>query len=214
MTADRSSRAPLLLRPLHSWFWFWDRRISSIYRVVAVAVGALTSAWALAAFTSLSRLVAAPISLISWVALAVVQDHDERVVLPLDEEFYEQLRFHLDEVASKAGFTFEGSSAANRARGGADTFTYRDIDADDMLLWIYRDPRRKVMGLAVWADDLDEDPSYLPDELAQRVTTVRDPKSDAQAISEALELWTQDRSVQLPDATGSSGTWFNYNSCH
>ena len=207
--------APLLLRPLHRWFWFWERRISSVYRVVAVLVAALFSAW-IVVLVGVPYYVAVPIAIAAWIGLAVAQEHDERVTLPIDQEFYDRLRYHVDPVVAAAGLSFDAAIGANRARGGAETFTYQHHDEDE-ILWIFRNRSERVMGLSVWADDFDAEPSSLPDDLVERVTTVSDAESDAQAIASALEAWVQDGSIRLPDGTKRGhvfyrrigGGWFN-----
>lgn len=216
VNGDLSLKPPLWLRPVHRWFWFWERRISSIYRVVAVLVGALVSAWVISFITGVPLYLTAPAAIAAWIGLAIAQEHDERISLPIDGEFYEQLRRHVDPVVATAGLSFDGASGANRARGGAETFTYQHPGKDE-ILWVFRNPRDGVMGLTGWPESLDAESSFLPEELVERVTTVQDAESDAQAVASAVKAWVNDPTVRLPNTTSSESvlrvrrvrSWFN-----
>lgn len=73
------------LRPLHAWFFHWERVVPSRYRVVARGLAALASALLL--LRGFHPLLAAPVSLAAWIGLAVAQDHDQRTRLPPDQAF-------------------------------------------------------------------------------------------------------------------------------
>ncbi|MCP3851896.1 MAG: hypothetical protein GY745_08010 [Actinomycetia bacterium] len=64
-----SEKAPVWLRPIHWWFFLWEDIIPSLYRVVAVAVGAgITTSLAVAA-TGTMGLVGLPPAVLAWIGL-------------------------------------------------------------------------------------------------------------------------------------------------
>jgi len=92
------------LRPVHRWFFFWEDLVLPVYRVVAVAIGAAITAAVVVLGARVRWLVAAPLVTAGWIALGVVQEHDQRVLL--DGEFLDLLREHADPVLARTGFTF------------------------------------------------------------------------------------------------------------
>ncbi len=189
-----------MLRPLHRYFFFWEDRVPSLYRVIAVAVGAGATTGLLRAAGARRLWVVAPASLFAWVLLGVVQEHDERVPRPLDEEFAAALRDQVDGVLSAAGFRFVHASGGSRARGGTvDVFLYEVYKAryphlqpggdhgGCLDLWIRRDIERGVMEVSIGYGDLAQllDEQGLG-ELARRVRRAEGPEGDAAALAEAL----------------------------
>lgn len=190
-----AERPPLLLRPIHGWFFFWEDTIPSLYRVIAVAAAAAITAAALVFAARVDWFIAAPAATIVWIALAVIQEHDERVVLDIDTEFLALLREQADPVLARAGFVFRFAQGPQRARGTrADTFLYEVPGAghtgDCIDLWIHRD---RVPGGSIEVS-VDYRPLQLllarHDEpnLADRVGRTEDPAGDVAAIVAALKL--------------------------
>jgi len=144
---------PRVPKWLHRWFWFWEALIPGIYRVVAVVVAAGLSAFALVALARVPWFIAVPLSLAIWIGLAVVQEHDERVTVPIDEHFLAELHTHVSPVIAPAGFSFAYASPSNRARGGPESFVYeaKGSDGEDELIWVYRDREMQTLGISTWA---------------------------------------------------------------
>ena len=194
MAADRP---PLLLRPVHCWFFFWERAIPSLYRVVAVASAAAISA-VLLVLAGLPWLVAVPVAAALWVGFAVVQEHDERVPRPVDEVFVQAVRTRVEPVLVAAGFVFNFASGGLRARGDtADVVLYEadpgrhpalgDGEGPCFDLWIRRDAGAGTMEVSVGRHDLDA----LVEgdrELAVRVTQAIDAVDDTEVLAQALVL--------------------------
>lgn len=82
--------ATFFLRPVHAWFFLWERVVPSLYRVVATGLAAFATA-PLLTIVGLHPLLAAPISLAVWIGLAVAQEHDERILLPPNRAFLSAL---------------------------------------------------------------------------------------------------------------------------
>ncbi|HVM12785.1 MAG TPA: hypothetical protein VM287_00440 [Egibacteraceae bacterium] len=190
-------RAPLLLRPIHGWFFFWERVIPSLYRVVAVVVAMVISA-ALLVLAGLPWWVAVPIGAALWVGLAVVQEHDERVPRPVDEVFVRAVRERVEPVLVAAGFTFNSASGGQRARRDtADVVLYEaepgrhpslgEGDSPCLDLWIRRDARAGTMEVSVGWHDLE---ALIEGdrELAARVMRAVDAIDDAEVLARALAL--------------------------
>ena len=74
------------LRPVHAWFFHWERVVPSLYRVVATGLASLATTLVLI-LLGFHRVLAAPVSLAAWIGLAVAQDHDQRTRLPPDQAF-------------------------------------------------------------------------------------------------------------------------------
>lgn len=194
MAADRP---PLLLRPLHRWFFFWEEVIPTLYRVVAVVVAAAITA-VLLVLVGLPWWVAVPVGGVLWIALAVVQEHDERAPRPADEAFVRAVRERVEPVLTAAGFTFNFASGGQRARrDSTDTVLYEADparhpilgDAEDSCLdlWIRRDRGAGTMEVSVgWRDLQHLVTSDL--ELSIRVTQAVDASTDAEALARAFEL--------------------------
>ena len=194
MAADRP---PLLLRPIHWWFFRWEELIPSLYRVVAVVMAAAITAVVLS-FVGLPWWLAMPVAAALWVGLAVVQEHDERVPRPVDEWFVQAVRERVEPVLTTVGFTFNFASAGQRARGyTADVVLYEADPArhptlgeerDPCLgLWIRRDRRAGTMEVSVGWRDLNQLVASDPD-LSVRVTRAVDASTDAEALAKAFEL--------------------------
>jgi hypothetical protein len=78
--------ATFFLRPVHAWCSLWDRLVPSIYRVVATGLAALATALILVV-VGVNPLLAAPAALAAWIALAVAQEHDQRILVMPDRAF-------------------------------------------------------------------------------------------------------------------------------
>lgn len=190
-------REPLLLRPVHGWFFFWERVVPSLYRVVAVVVAAAISAVVLV-LAGAPWWLAVPIAAALWVGLAVVQEHDERVPRPVDEVFVRAVRERVEPVLVAAGFTFNSASGGQRARRGTtDVVLYEaepgrhpslgEGDSPCLDLWIRRDARAGTMEVTVGWHDL-ESLVEGDSELAARVVRAGDPIEDAEALARVLLL--------------------------
>jgi len=188
-------RPPLVLRPFHAWFHFWDQIIPSLYRVVAVAAGALITAVLVVLATGAHWLLSLLLSLVGWIVLAIVQEHDERVVLDFDGEFLSLLRRHADPVLNRAGYVFKNASGPTRAgRDPSDTILYEIDNVPGPIgcidLWIRRE-RTAGGRIEVRTDDgplerlLD---SLGESQLAQRVTHTEDAEGDVAALVAAFQL--------------------------
>ena len=96
-----------------------------MYRVVAVAVGAVIAATVVVLTTTVGWFVAVPLATVGWIVLAVIQDHDQRVRLDVNSEFDNLLREQADSVLARAGFTFNGADGPSRrgATGATRSFT-------------------------------------------------------------------------------------------
>lgn len=183
---------PLVLRPLHVWFQFWEDVIPSLYRVIAVAVAAIVTAVLMGLITSVHWLLALVLATAGWIVLAIIQEHDERVVLDVDSEFLGQLRTQVEPVLARAGFAFRTASGPTRARRDrSDTFLFEaDGDGDCIDLWIHRS-RSAGGALEVLVDGRSLDRvlgSFGESQLGDRVSRVVDAASDAAALLAAFEL--------------------------
>ena len=187
----------MVLGPLHRWFFLWEEIIPSLYRVVAVVVaGAVTAG--LLVLVGAPWWAALPVSGVLWIGLAVVQEHDQRVERPVDEEFLQALRERAEPVLQAAGFTFHSASGGQRARrDSTDVVLYeadptRHPDYGDgarpcVDLWIRRDHRAGVMDVSVDWQDLG-DLLGSDRDLAVRVTQSIEPVADAEALARAFKL--------------------------
>lgn len=186
-----------LLRPVHTWFFFWERVAPSVYRVVATGLAALATAIVLAV-AGLRPLRAAGLSLPAWIGLAIAQEHDERVRLPPDEEFVSALA---EAVAREPlALTVERADGPGRARRERwDTSAVLSAgDAPDhplvrMFISVERSATDGWMRLDVTDDFTDRFESI--DErlhargehaLAERLHEARSAAEDAQVIAAAL----------------------------
>ena len=141
-------------------------------------------------------LVGAPIALIVWIGLAVVQEHDERVTLPVDAEFHSRLRELVDPVLAQRGLLFNSAMGPCRARSErTEVFLYERPDASEgcVDLWIHRDRADGTMRvhfagrwLAQWLYDAGEE------RLANRVKQVLTPDDDVRALQDALSAAPED----------------------
>ena len=163
----------------------------SIYRVVAVAVAAAATAVLLFA-VGVPLLVGVPLALVVWIGLAIVQEHDERVTLPVDAEFYGHLRELVDPVLAPHGLAFNSSFGPCRARGDrTEVFLYERPDASEGCIdfWIHRDRAGGTMRvdfagrrLAQWLLAVGEE------RLAERVEQAMSPDEDVMALRNALSV--------------------------
>lgn len=189
--------ATMLLRPVHAWFFFWERVVPSLYRVVATGLAALATAVILIA-VGVHPLLAAPVALLGWIALAVAQEHDERVLLPPDPAFVAALT---DAVAAPPlAISVDTAHGPRRARPEVwDTMvvlTPHDFD-DHPLATTFITVQRSAAQGWMRLDVIDDAPdAFQPiDEhlrergksmLAERIERAQSPNSDAGAIAEAL----------------------------
>ncbi len=181
--------APIWLRPIHRWFFLWEDLVPSVYRVLAVGVAGVASAVALAAI-GIPPVIGVPAAVATWVAIAVVQEHDERVTLPVDAEFERQLRTRLDPPLAARGFAYNGASGPCRARRERnETFLYEAPRPPDgcIDLWIHRDRARGTMSVALPGGDLASLLAAAGDgELADRIGRVGAAEADVEAIVAAI----------------------------
>jgi hypothetical protein len=178
---------------VHRWFFFWEDMVPSVYRVVAVAIGAAITSVVVVVTTKFKGLVAAPLATVGWIALGVVQEHDERVHLDVDGEFRDLLRDQVDPVLARAGFTFSGAFGPCRARSdGSDSFLYEAADPNGygcIDVWVRRDRFDGRMTMSIDGHRLERlVASHGDAELAARVTRAEDPVGDVAALVAALEL--------------------------
>ncbi len=200
---DNSS--PTVPKWLHQWFWLWEDLVRGPYRVAAVATAAGATASVLAKLTPLRWGYSAPVSLAAWIGLAIAQEHDEQVTLPIDKDFLEALHTYVTPVVAPAGFSFSYTNPTNRARGGPETFVYEAErqNEDVEIIWIYRDREIRTLGISTWAP-FDGPHTVVSQEIADRFQTLVDPVDDAQAIASALALWMDDKSIRFPQARSAS----------
>jgi multisubunit Na+/H+ antiporter MnhB subunit len=189
--------ATLFLRSVHAWFFHWERVVPSLYRVVATGLAALATAIVLLA-VGMHPLLAGPVALLGWVALAVAQEHDERVLLPPDGAFVAAL---VEAVATQPlHLSIETAHGPRRARPqGWDTMvvlTPPGIEGHPlggMFISLERAAGEGWMRL----DVIDDAPgAFEPiDErlrkrgesaLADRIERAQSPSSDAHSIASAL----------------------------
>lgn len=219
--ADHTS--PPMPKWLHRWFWLWEDLAPGVYRVGAVISGAGITAAVLAKLTPVRWWLAAAASLATWIGLAIAQDHDERVTLPIDEDFLRELRTQVDPVVAGAGYSFEYADPANRARGGAEVFVY-EVDRNDEfsdVIRIYRDRTKRILGIFP-SGSFPSVETDLSSDLVERLNILVDPADDAKVIAKVLSLWLSDQSIRLPMVRSSarsreimplgrrSSNWFNY----
>jgi hypothetical protein len=186
---------PLLLRPIHGWFFLWEDIIPSLYRVLAVAAASVITAGALVLTVRINWFIAGATATIVWIVLAVIQEHDERVVLDVDAEFLKLLLDQADPVLAEAGFVYRNASGPQRAqKARADTFLYEvpgdGYRRDCIDLWIHRD-RFPGGSIEVTVDSRPLERLLVSQdepELAERVTRTEDAAGDVAAIVTALEL--------------------------
>ncbi|MGH9151300.1 MAG: hypothetical protein ACRD03_02605 [Acidimicrobiales bacterium] len=195
--AVAADRPPLLMRPVHGWFFFWEQVIPSLYRVVAVAVAAAISA-VLLVLAGAPWWLAVPVGAALWVGLAIVQEHDERVPRPVDEVFVRAVRERVEPVLAAEGFTFNSAAGGRRARRDTtDVVLYEaepgrhpslgEGDSPCLDLWIRRDVRAGTMEVSVGWQELEALVEGAP-ELAARVMRAIDPIDDAETLARALSL--------------------------
>lgn len=139
--------ATALLRPVHAWFFLWERVVPSLYRVVATGLAAPVTAVILVA-VGVHPVLAAPLSLLGWIALAVAQDHDERVLLPPDSVFVSALT----DVLGTPPFLLSLASAHGPARARPESWgTMIVLDAPD-------DDRHPLAGMFITVERSAADP--------------------------------------------------------
>jgi len=186
--------ATVFLRPVHAWFFLWERRLPSLYRVVATGLAALGTAAVLAG-VGMPPLLAAPLSLGGWVALAVAQEHDERVLLPPDQVFVAALRIAV--AAPPLGLRADRAHGARRARQEPwDTrveLTPPHVDGHPLagtFITVERSEAEGWMRVAVVNDAPEALDQRLRERgaglLADRIEGAESPDEDAKAIASAL----------------------------
>lgn len=189
--------ATVFLRPVHAWFLHWERVVPSLYRVVATGLGALATAVLAVAF-GVYPLLAAPVSLLGWIALAVAQEHDERVLLPPDGTFVAELTKAV--AAPPLGLSVDNAHGPRRARTAAwDTMvvlTPHHLGGHPlvgMFITVERSAAEGWMRL----DVIDDAPGAFESiddrllergepKLVERIGQAKSPDGDAQAIAAAL----------------------------
>lgn len=189
--------ATVLLRPVHAWFFYWERVVPSLYRVVATGLAALATAVVLIA-VGVHPLLAASLSLLGWIALAVAQEHDERLLLPPDVAFVAALTEAVS--ARPLDLSVDIAHGPKRARPEAwDTMvvlTPHDVDGHPLGRMFITVERSAAQGW-MWLDVIDDAPgAFEPiderlherggSKLAERIEQAQSPDSDAQAIAAAL----------------------------
>ncbi len=114
------------LRPVHAWFFAWERVAPSAYRVVATGIAAGITVGLLVVL-GVPPVLAAVISLSVWSGLAIAQEHDQRVTLSADAEFTEALIA----VARDAPLQLrlDDATGPSRARGGRTDYFLLSTDA-------------------------------------------------------------------------------------
>ncbi len=68
----------ILVRAMHRWFTYWERRVPSIYRVVAVGSGSLATAAGLGVITRTPWWRHLPLSVACWALLGKIEGDDPR----------------------------------------------------------------------------------------------------------------------------------------
>jgi hypothetical protein len=187
------------LRPIHRWFFWWEAIIPSVYRVVAVTVGAVITATVVVLIARVGWFIVVPLAMVGWIVLAVIQDHDQGVHLDVNDEFQTLLRDQADSVLARAGFAFNSADGPYRARPDrSDMFLY---EADDPAgngcidLWIHRDRSGGQMNVSVDGHPLERlVASYGDPYLATRVTRTEEPAGDVAVLVAAFELVVANRS--------------------
>lgn len=184
--------APVWLRPIHWWFFWWEEIIPSLYRVVAVGVGAVITATALALIAGTGWVVASLLATVGWIVLAILQDRDQRVHLDVNDEFQALLRDRADPALARAGFVFNLAQGPCRARSDrSDTFLYEaDNPAEGCIdLWIRRHRSGGPMEVSVDGRPLERlVVSHGHPQLAARVTRAERPADDVTALVAAFAL--------------------------
>lgn len=190
----------IVLRPIYRWFHFWEGVIPSLYRVVATVLAATGTAAVLAFAAGMFPAVAVAVSLPAWVGLAIVQEHDERVRLPPDGEFVAELTAALSStppslsVVRALGPTRArpeewDTSVELSADGAADhplSACYISLDRSAAGGWMHLYVTDDLPdGLESIHDRLDHRGEWL---LADRIQHARSPRSDAEAIANALAV--------------------------
>lgn len=185
------------LRPLHAWFFFWERVVPSLYRVVATGLAALATALLLTTL-GLHPLLVLPASLAGWIGLAIAQEHDERILLPADQAFVDALR---DAVSvPPLALSIAVAHGPKRARSEPwDTMVVLIADGPEshplagFFIAVERSVDQGWMRLHV-SDDAPGSFESIDDRLAERGETAlgeriqraQSPEADAHAIAAAL----------------------------
>lgn len=186
-----------VLRPVHAWFFAWERLTPSVYRVVATGMAAGITVGMLS-ILGVHPVLAAVISLPAWIGLAIAQEHDERVTLPPDAEFIEALSAATRQAPLR--LRLDHATGPSRARRGRTEYFLLSTDAmghhplSGRLVEIERSRRDGAMRLDVFDDpstnSAESTAERLRDRgagpLADRVRRSEAPESDAEAIGEAL----------------------------
>jgi hypothetical protein len=189
-----------LLRPVHAWFFVWEDVLPSLYRVVAVVSAAALTTLALRAFGIGPTWLVAIAATLGWIALAVAQEHDERVRVPVDQRFVDALRECLDPLMAGHGWTFGSATGGCRARKEAATTAVYDHGGSHRMAWIVRDAAAGTLDVRWIPDDATAHPEVAAElvarghnDLAERLRRVTDPGSDAHAVRDAFAVVLADR---------------------
>ncbi|MFN3214927.1 MAG: hypothetical protein ACE367_00350 [Acidimicrobiales bacterium] len=185
-----------LLRPVHAWFFVWEDVLPSVYRVVAVVSAAALTTLALRAFGIGPTWLVAIAATLAWIALAVAQEHDERVCVPVDQRFVDALRECLDPVMAGHGWTFGSATGGCRARKEtATTVVYDHHGGSHRMAWIVRDAAAGTLDVRLMPEDVDAHPEVATQlvarghaELAERLRRATEPESDAHAVRDAFAV--------------------------
>ena len=143
-------------------------------------------------------LVGVPLALLVWIGLAIAQEHDAGVTLPVDAKFHRRLQELVDPVLAPHGLVFNSAFGPRRARGDrTEVFLYERPDASDgcIDLWIHRDRAVGAMrvdfagrGLAQWLSAAGE--KQLAERAEQAVSADDDVRALRKALSAApAEFW-------------------------
>jgi hypothetical protein len=189
-----------LLRPVHAWFFVWEDVLPSVYRVVAVVSAAALTTLALRAFGTGPTWLVAIAATLAWIALAVAQEHDERVRVPVDQRFVDALRECLDPVMAGHGWTFGSATSGCRARKDTATTVVYDHDGSHGIAWIIRNASAGTLDVRWIPDNVDAHPEVATqlitrghNDLAERLRRATDPESDAHAVRDAFAVVLADR---------------------
>jgi hypothetical protein len=152
------------MRLLHGWFRFWERVIPGLYRVVAVAVAATATTFAVAFTTRTTWWAQLPLALACWVLLAKIEGDaaSSELANGPDPEFARLVSRHIGPVAAGGGFVWNGATRGRSHDGSLeDAVLYEapprefatrfpDLINDEprpcVDLWIKFDPARRLLS--------------------------------------------------------------------